>query len=115
MEIITIAQEAYLYSMWSGELKIIKGEVFRSRKNGKLCDTFFNSEKPKKRIGCHPEEGEFYNSVIWFYKRNDREAIEELIGYEEVRIMELQEKIDNHRRKIKTLDEHLKNTYLERG
>lgn len=91
----------YVYSMWSGRLIAYKGTAYTSIHEG-MANFYTESDK---KIQCSTEPGTIYNAVIWLTERDDELAKKLLIDYEEKQISKLQEKIDNHRHKIKTIKE----------
>jgi len=102
MEKVKVIQEkAYLYSLWSGQLKIYEGVVYKSvyTRNNNVAKFVTKV----KRFTCSAESGVVHNSVVWFVEQDDEYAKAILVGYEEAAISALQERIDNHLQKIKAL------------
>ena len=100
-ETIIMANEAYLYSLWSGVFKEYKGSILDVRHH----DGIARFASATKHISCATEEGVVYNAIVWLSESNEKLASEILIKYEELQIEKLSEKIDNHTNKIKRIKE----------
>lgn len=109
----------YLYSLWSGQLRIYEGSVIPGR--GRRSDygraefilerrflddgTFIvYQNKVEKTMSCSINPGEVMNAVVWLTERDDKRACDILIEYEKACIATLQEKIDGHKNKIRILE-----------
>lgn len=91
----------YVYSMWSGRLVMYRGTAYTSIHEG-LANFITESGK---RLQCSVEPNVVYNAIVWLVERDDEFAKRILIDYEEKQISKLQEKIDNHRHKIRLIEE----------
>ena len=104
--------EGYLYNLWNGKLKELKGEV-RLNESYVLNDyiipekTYFllfdEHGRIVKKMQCSKIEGELYNKVVWLKEANRDKANKILIEYEEQQISELEFRIRNHEELIKVL------------
>jgi len=88
-----------LYSLWSGELKSYTGKIEQVGK--RPTDGLFTNKI--KRFGCSINPGEVSNAVVWLPIKDDEKAKNILIEYENNQILKLNEKIENHRHKIRLL------------
>lgn len=95
-----IQDPAYIYSMWSGKLRVYKG-VIRSLPTR----TVFIGKPGGKDLHCSETFGEVYNAVVWFPFRDDNLAKKTLILYELDAITKLKEKIDAHFNKISLIEQ----------
>lgn len=94
----------YLYSMWNGVFTVYKGTLHQSlpkKYHHFICENIM------KHFTCSSCEGEIYNAMLWFSERKDDKAKEKLLKYEETIINELQQRIENHQRKMILLSEPL--------
>lgn len=103
-----IKENCYLYSTWSGKLKVEPGRVMISNDKNDFYGKFIKFKKTTA-LTCHKEPGKVYNSIVWLPERNDDLAKLILINYHESAIEELKEKIENHLAKIVEIREGLKN------
>lgn len=76
-----IAEDVYLYSFWSGHLRVYKGQIGQPdyRQNGKDSNSDEDSETGvfvglRKRFLCSSREAHVYNSVVWFSEPNESMA-----------------------------------------
>lgn len=107
---VVIQEHAYIYSMWSGILRVYEGSV-----RSLPTRTVFVGNKPGgKDLHCSDTFGEVYNAVVWFPFRDDDLAKNTLIRYELDAIAKLKEKIDAHINKI-SLIKHSNTLTLEGG
>lgn len=94
-----IKENCYIYSIWTGRLKVYEGSVYR-----RYDDESSASFKTKtKRYLCSSQPGTVYNGTLWLPEMNLAEATRILIEHEELRIATLEEQIANHIEKIKLL------------
>lgn len=93
---ILIKENAYLYSLWSGQFKKYKGNVYRSRYN-KNNIAFNNGHK---NMQCCESPGIVCNAVVWLEEDDENKARSILINYELSQIEKLKDKIANHEYKI---------------
>jgi len=96
-----IGENCYLYSLWTGHLKVYNGFITESMRSSGLASFKTKTE----RYLCSARPGVIYNGSLWFFEQNIEEAKKLLIEYEELAILSLQEKINNHLNKIKILKE----------
>lgn len=109
----------YLYSLWSGQLRVYEGSVHpgRGRRSDYGRATFILEQRflddgtsivydgrVDKTMMCSINPGEVVNAVVWLIERDDTRARDILIEYEKSCIITLQEKIDAHRNKIRILE-----------
>lgn len=101
--------KGYLYSIWSGRLRVFEGEVVTVERKydsyGIRKQSSYFLVNAKKKVTCGEEPGVIYNKMVWLTERNDDIGRKLLIEYEEVCIEQLKEKIDNHKYVIKLLNE----------
>lgn len=98
------SEKCYLYSIWNGTLREYCGEVSQSTVNSTPLFNALNQYGRKiKTLLCSPNEGEIYNTTVWFHKPDKISAARILIEYEESKIAELENKIDNHKIVIQML------------
>ena len=100
-ELEIIIERAFAYSLWSGQLKMHEGKVYKHPRGGAILES--NNPRSPRLLNCAREEKEIYNAVVWLSEQDDELAKRILIEYEEIQIEKLQEKIDNHRNKIRIL------------
>ena len=101
IEMKTELENGFLYSLWNGRFMVYEGCVTPSV----FDDNLGNFKTRTKTINCNIKPKVVYNAVVWLSTRNDELAKQILIEYEEVQIIKLQFKIDNHLTKIKVLKE----------
>lgn len=92
-----INKNAYLYSLWDGQLKVYEGDVHETWTPLGTSVTKMNT------MACSKEPKTVYNSVVWLEERNDNLARACLIIYEEAEIAILQEQMEHHQNKIRIL------------
>lgn len=104
--------EGYLYNLWNGRLKEMKGEIFHRDKrmeDGYIYpeDNYFKvvdeNGKRIKSLCCSSTPGIIYNRSVWLEESNREEAAKILIEYEETQISKLKLQIENHENLIETL------------
>lgn len=93
-----IHEKVYLYSLWSGMLKVYEGDIYSSPWAGQ--GSFLSDGKRK---GCSLEPKKVHNAMVWIPERDDQLARVILIQYEEMEIKKLQDKIENHLNRINIL------------
>lgn len=98
-----IIEKVFLYSTWSGKLRVMDGIIISTKIKSTLVTFIDNSTK--KVINCYAEPEEVYNAMVWLPERNDKKAKEILIKYHETEINELKEKIEGHLTKINIIKE----------
>jgi hypothetical protein len=101
-------KKGYLYSLWSGKLRVHEGQVGYRDWNG---NGIFKSITGN-RFTCSMEPGIVFNAVVWLEEDDKQLACKILISYEKEqiqilqdKIMKLQEKIGNHQCKISLLED----------
>lgn len=102
-----ISDHVFLYSTWSGELKVEEGKILKIT-GFENYGTFY-SEKTEKMITCHLEPEKIYNAMVWFSKRDDEKAIDLLVKYHEKEIEKLKAKIEGHLNKMILIKGGIKN------
>lgn len=96
--------KGYLYSMWSGKLRVHEGYVEESKyARGRYHFHVTRGGKPIKRLMCSVEPGVITNATVWLPERDDQKAIDILVQYELEQIEKCKEKIEHHENKIETL------------
>jgi hypothetical protein len=98
----TIHDKAYLYSLWSGKLKVYEGPIYGTEYSD--TGTFKTKEK---RFKCSNQEGVVANSVVWLSEKDDKRAKKILIEYWESGKAVLQERIDNYDKKIEVIKKNM--------
>lgn len=109
--------EGYLYNLWNGKLKEMKGEVFHRDKysDGQYIfpeDNYFRvideNGRRIKTLCCSSMPEVIYNKGVWLEKSDPEKAAQILIEYEETQIAKLKLKIENHESIIETLKKELR-------
>lgn len=100
-KVMALQLNCYLYSLWTGRLKEYKGDIYESMRNDNLA----NFKTETHRYLCSMQPGVVYNGSVWFAEQNIEKAKKCLIEYEEINILEFQEKIKNCLHRIKVLKE----------
>jgi hypothetical protein len=96
-----IYKGGFLYSVWSGQLKVYEGDVYDAEYQTKQGR--FYAPSIKKGFQCGLQAGEVFNAVVWLAEENKELALQMLISNEELSMAILQEKMDNHINKIRIL------------
>lgn len=104
---ILISDHAFLYSTWSGKLKVTPGKVLQVKGFESLGT--FCSENDEKMVTCHLESEKIYNAMVWLSERDDEKAIDLLVKHHEREIEKLKTKIENHLIKINTIRRGIQN------
>lgn len=89
-----VRKNCYLYSLWSGQVKVYEGDVYERWR----VDGIFVTKT--KNFTCSTKPEVVSNAVVWLPEPNERLARQILIQYHEKEISKLKEKIDNHINKI---------------
>lgn len=97
-------QKAYLYSMWNNELVMKEGYIDYTKFYYRNDRVPFHIDGHYKTM-CGREPGFVYNGFVWLTERDDELARRIFIGYEEMRIADLERQLENHKQKIKILKE----------
>lgn len=100
-DFILISDRAFLYSTWSGVLKVTTGKVLQVKRFESIGT--FCSENDEKIVTCHLEPEKIYNAMVWLPERNDEKAINCIMKYHEKEIEKLKNKIENHLNKMVTV------------
>lgn len=95
-----VCENAYIYSMWSGELEVYNGKVETKRPDKPNMGVFVGEGKI---FTCSNDPSQVYNAVVWLPERDDELAKSYLIDYEECQIAILSRKIRHHQDKIKRI------------
>jgi len=104
---ILLHETAYLYSLWNdGFLAIKEGSVGKYGHTDcfgqPIHDAYFSFRtRGYRQIQDTP--GVVYNATVWLVERDDQLAKNILLEYENQMISLLEEKIENHRRKVSIL------------
>lgn len=96
--------KGYVYSLWTGQLKVEEGDVYNSIYDERLASFI---TKNKKKYQCALNPGIIYNGIVWLLERDDNLARQIMIDYEEGMILKLEDKISNHRHKITMMSSYL--------
>jgi hypothetical protein len=102
MDTKILSKKGYLYSMWSGKVKVYEGEVHYMPWN--IIGRFNTIPRSNKTFMCSVEPEVVCNAVVWIETKDEKLARELLIDYENGQIKVLQKKIDNHLHKISVLE-----------
>ncbi len=96
----TTFKEGFLYSVWSGELRVREGKVVIGNP---FRETYTFISKDAVSVTCSNHPGEVYNAMVWLEERDDQKAKELLIDYYQNKIDDLKEVIQGHQNKINLL------------
>ena len=89
-----VQRKGYLYSMWSGALKVYEGCVEQSVHGGDRYHFYVRrGTKIIRRVMCNGHPGFVSNATVWLEERDDKKAIDILIQYENEQIEELKDRI----------------------
>lgn len=92
-------ETGYIWSLWSGKLRVYKGFIHRHPMHGW---TRFISET--KSWQCASEPGVVYGATVWFRELDIKKAKDALREYHIREMKKLNEKVENHFNKVKIID-----------
>lgn len=97
-------ETGYLYTMYGGKLKVYEGHV----EPGRWDTGKFIAQRDiirTYRHTCNNKPGIVTNASVWLPEKNDTKAVDILVRYEMIQIEACEERIANHKLKIKMLQE----------
>lgn len=97
------SQKVYLYSIGDEGLSVLEGYIDHRKR-------YYNNRLPFRidghfKLMCGRKSGSMYNGHVWLPERDDESARKILMEYENARIKDLERQIENHKKKIKILNE----------